>query len=237
MARPRKRKHAGSAKHRLSDGPPSKRARIEPDAAPAPAAAQTQHAVLNQYYSRVLTLRDYVVSSLPPSSRIRRKKIAAVGTGARRPSVSSPDVARSLGALLDTTLIGVPALARGRDDAGLDAWKDFSQKQRGDESTVTLSNGIDGFVESQALVSSDFCHLPVVEGDSILVCYDTGPLQLIRYRLSTMSSRHCSLGKNPPCGQNISYVMAIVAMVAWASVPSGQTLMSKLCKDVPGHTC
>ncbi|KAI5927818.1 hypothetical protein F4810DRAFT_284831 [Camillea tinctor] len=119
MARPRKRKHAGSTKGISEDEPPTKKSKAQP-------IPQVRHAVLNQFYPNVLTLRNYAISRLPASSRIRRRKIAAVGVVTK-----SSDPPPS-------------------EDKRWEGWKSFSQK--GDESYVTLSNGVAGFAESQALI-------------------------------------------------------------------------------------
>ncbi|KAI1486230.1 hypothetical protein F5X96DRAFT_259530 [Biscogniauxia mediterranea] len=145
MARPRKRKHAGSTKGMEKDEPPTKKTRTQP-------LPQVRHAVLNQFYPNVLTLRNYAISKLPASSRIRRRKIAAVGVVTKSPGSPPSEVERSLGALLDTTLVAIPEPAKTQEEEHKrrEGWKSFSQK--GDESYVTLSNGIAGFTESQALI-------------------------------------------------------------------------------------
>ena len=42
----------------------------------------TSHPTLSLYYPQILTLRDYLLSKLPPSSKSRRRKIANIKKGA-----------------------------------------------------------------------------------------------------------------------------------------------------------
>lgn len=155
MARTRKRKRRDSVKGCQDDrphaGPPSKKGRTQPESNQQLEPVQTHHAVLSQYYSQVLTLRHYVLSRLPPTSRLRRKKVTAIGIVDKTPGPPTlSDIEHSLGVLLDNTLIGVPKESKTLEDDRVEGWKTFSQK--GDESYVTLSNGVAGFVETQALV-------------------------------------------------------------------------------------
>lgn len=88
---------------------------------------------------------------LPPSSRLRRRKISAVGIADMSHGTHPSDIERSLGTLLDTTLVGRSNIPAEETDIRMDEWKDVSQK--GDDSCLTISNGVAGYVESQALVS------------------------------------------------------------------------------------
>ncbi|KAI1734474.1 hypothetical protein F4680DRAFT_339942 [Xylaria scruposa] len=146
MARPRKRKRSAL----LHDETSTHNLHLKKEASELSMNSQAQHPVLSQYYPQVRNLRDYILTQLPSSSRIRRKKVSAVGIVSKTPGVPLSDLERSLGALLDTTLVGVSKPA-AEEEHRMDGWKNFPQ--RGDESYVTLSNGAAGFVESQALVS------------------------------------------------------------------------------------
>lgn len=42
-----------------------------------------EHPTLCLYYHRVMTLREFLLASLPPTSRIRRRKIASIGRNER----------------------------------------------------------------------------------------------------------------------------------------------------------
>lgn len=112
---------------------------------------QVQHAVLVQYYAQVHTLRDWVLSKLPKSSKIRRKKLASLGLN--NASLAAPGKTAwseeeiALGALLDTTLVAIRhdgGLSDGEEaqdpDHRWEKWVAFSQGG-GDESNVTLSDG------------------------------------------------------------------------------------------------
>ncbi|KAI1090412.1 hypothetical protein F5B19DRAFT_325758 [Rostrohypoxylon terebratum] len=149
MPRPRKRKHPESAKGGLDARPPMKKGKTQPETNQLSVLVQAQHAVLNQFYPQVLTLRNYVLSKLPPTSRLRRRKVAAVGITKKTSDSTPSDVEQSLGTLLDSTLVGIPGGLKSPEDHIMLGWKNFSQ--RGDESYVTLSNGVAGFVETQTL--------------------------------------------------------------------------------------
>lgn len=56
---------------------PNKRRRVEKREDPS--RAQIQHPTLSLYYSQVLTLRDYILSTLTKTSKTRRRKIGSVG--------------------------------------------------------------------------------------------------------------------------------------------------------------
>lgn len=106
-----------------------------------------KHALLAQYYPTILTLRQYVLDNLPASSRIRRRKIAAVGiehTTAGSAGKDFDGIRAQLARLLDTTLVGRHAcpeeVAKAQSESRLQQWIDYSQR---DDSHVTLSGGDD----------------------------------------------------------------------------------------------
>jgi len=115
-----------------------------------------QHALLTRYYFNIRTLREYVLGKLPSSSRIRRKKIESVGVNLSRSSekAAPTEGELALGRYLDTTLVGCrdePKSALGKTpDLRWEQWLGFSQK--GDESYVTLSDGLTGSIYSQSEV-------------------------------------------------------------------------------------
>lgn len=154
MARPRKRKYSASTSEITTDRPVCKKKKEKKekkDGSHSSVNLPVQHPVLSQYYPHVRSLREYIIAQLPSSSRIRRRKISSVGFAIKYPDSPLPDVERSLGALLDTTLVGFAKPTTEEEGYRMDGWRNFSQ--RGNESYVTLSNGVAGFVESQALVS------------------------------------------------------------------------------------
>lgn len=59
-----------------------------------------EHPTLCLYYRRVMTLRHFLLASLPPKSRIRRRKIASIG-----PNEPILEEERCLANLLDYTLV------------------------------------------------------------------------------------------------------------------------------------
>ncbi|KAI0447410.1 hypothetical protein F4803DRAFT_322065 [Xylaria telfairii] len=146
MARPRKRKRTISAHDEATTHDPPFKKRESSELSVNPRA---QHPVLSQYYPEVQILRDYIIKQLPSSSRIRRRKVSAIGIVSKSPGTPLSDVERSLGVLLDTTHVGL-SKPTTEEEQRMDGWKNFSQ--RGDESYVTLSNGVAGFVETQALI-------------------------------------------------------------------------------------
>lgn len=80
------------------------------------ATGSTSHPVLSLHYPRVLTLRNYLLSKLPPSSRSRRRQVALLGStelavDATVPPDANPekcsDSRKALADLLDSTLVGI----------------------------------------------------------------------------------------------------------------------------------
>lgn len=116
-----------------------------------------KHALLAQYYPKVQTLRQYVLEKLPPTSRLRRNKIAAIGNAKpdadTTASEENPqDIRAVLAELLDTTLIGTHILpkevAKAQSDCSLQQWIDYSQ--RADDSHVTLFGGAASAIHYQS---------------------------------------------------------------------------------------
>ncbi|ROW11380.1 hypothetical protein VMCG_00927 [Cytospora schulzeri] len=138
--------------------PPAKQLRREA-VGDLQSADVVKHALLAQYYPRVQTLRQYVLDKLPPTSKVRRKKIAAVGNtepdADTAGSKGNPqDIRAVLTELLDTTLIGTHVLprevAKAQSDSSLQQWIEYSQ--RGDDSHVTLSGGVASAIHFQSEV-------------------------------------------------------------------------------------
>lgn len=140
-------------------------------------AGAVKHALLAQYYPIILTLRQYVLDSLPASSKIRRKKVSAVGkadqaaaedahTGAQNSEDDLGNIRASLARLLDTTLVATrtyPSAEEAQPDGRFQKWVEYSQKA--DDSSMPLSGGVASAVHCQTEVGSlDFCHRGSVEG-------------------------------------------------------------------------
>ncbi|KAH7035079.1 uncharacterized protein B0I36DRAFT_317563 [Microdochium trichocladiopsis] len=130
-------------------------------APPSPPTTTTvDHPVLSQLYPSVQRLRDYVLAKLLQSSRIRRKKVTAVGKRASskgKPGKPVSEVEAALAELLDSTLVGHAGYGTSEDGPGgcyngrdgrWDQWVGFSQ--RADESAVTLSDGVGASTYSQS---------------------------------------------------------------------------------------
>lgn len=124
--------------------------RVQRGQEPRSADTMVQHALLAQYYPEMQTLRQYALTKLPASSRIRRRKITSVGQ-TKSPADKAPTEDEiALGALLDSTIVARRHPAQASDDHRWEQWVSFSQK--GDESYVTLSDGLQGSICSQAEV-------------------------------------------------------------------------------------
>lgn len=120
MARKRKRLQSEASQSNVRKSP---RLANETLCAERPKPQRIHHAVLSLYYPRVTSLRDYCLSMLPSTSRVRRRKITFWGfpksssrpradNFAQKPVDIVDDVALSLASLLDTTLVGI---CRGND--------------------------------------------------------------------------------------------------------------------------
>lgn len=128
-----------------------KRKRYENDASDANKLAAIVHEgpvkrdLLRQTYPSVLTLREYTLLKLPRCSRLRRKKITSLGKASTATKLEG-----ALSTFLDSTLICGPNVVPQSDDAAYEQWLSFSQ--RGDDSHVTLSGGIQDSETTQSEV-------------------------------------------------------------------------------------
>ena len=118
--------------------------------------AAIKHPLLSAYYPTVLTLRAYILSRLPATSKTRRRKILGLGEHSRvvpLPLESSATPAKAekevehgledlLANLLDTTLVGVLRRRTGEvDQSRVNDFKTFSQ-QVSPSAQSTLGEGI-----------------------------------------------------------------------------------------------
>jgi hypothetical protein len=111
-AQPRNNTHrciAASMKRKRSThtgtGPSMKAKRSAEHTASTPPGPD--HPVLRRLYPQVLTLRHYVLSQLPKSSKNRRRRLSQLGLVAPvQDDASAHDVDIQLGQLLDSALIG-----------------------------------------------------------------------------------------------------------------------------------
>lgn len=130
---------------------PTKRPRREHTRTTDGVGKTITHPILTHYYPCVLTLREYVLSRLPSTSRLRRKKIRGIGRGPGPLSEKETQVSH----LLDTTFIGSPAIVKGQPDDLKKEWVAYSQQN--DESNVTLSDALGNPVFSQTEVRPQLC--------------------------------------------------------------------------------
>ncbi|KAL8771820.1 MAG: hypothetical protein Q9194_004766 [Teloschistes cf. exilis] len=137
-----------------SDIAPCKRARHD---IPSTTLDQVTHPTLSLYYPRILTLRNYILSRLPPSSKKRRRRVIALRgdavTGANTskassdPNIQSGQCSRStvvdaLGSFLDRTLV-----CKRDDESRVDVqdreqdFRVFSQRHDGADESNLLEPG------------------------------------------------------------------------------------------------
>lgn len=97
-------------------------------------------AVLAQYYPKVLSLREYLVSKLPSSSKIRRRKILSVG---QNPQANEED--NGMARFLDQTIVGVSKHKEFSQDERMEQWTSFSQRVDISDSNIGNTSGVGRF--------------------------------------------------------------------------------------------
>lgn len=109
-------------------------------------------ALLKLYYLEVFSLREYLLSKLPPTSKVRRRKIMSLG---RNHQKSESDEDSKVALALDQTLIGVFEFKEKEtaDAERQQLWTSFSQRRTQDDSRVVEKSVLGSFV-SQSEVSS-----------------------------------------------------------------------------------
>lgn len=196
-----------------------KRKRGANDASPNQGSASSKHYtpvkkdILQQHYPLVCTLREYVLSELPGTSRIRRKKIATLGPG---PDASEAET--QLAHVLDTALVGT-ARSIPKSDSGASTWEQWvSFSQKGDESYVTISKGIASSFGKQSEVCS--C-------STTCASHSSNQAKWPECRSWTSSSGCCFRERRLGHGRSTSFVTASVKLPEKIS-PPGQPF--------PGYT-
>lgn len=122
----------------------SKKARLTSDQSPVATIASIQHPVLSRLYPEVLSLRHYLLSRLPASSRLksRRRKLSQLGIHPGHQDTAPRGIDLELGELLDTTLVGVIPSSRAERP------EDAARQRDGDLESFTqevaTSNGSAG---------------------------------------------------------------------------------------------
>jgi len=108
-----------------------------------------KQALLSRYYPKVLTLRKYLLSKLPTSSKVRRKKISADKrrTWCDQVDGNEPDDS-NLAEYLDQTLVGVQEEESPKDERWKQ-WTYFSQPADNQESTVRSGDGDENCSQSE----------------------------------------------------------------------------------------
>jgi telomerase reverse transcriptase len=101
--------------------------------------------LLAQFYPQVISLREFLISKLPPSSKIRRKKILSVGKKA------DSEIDQKLSKLLDRTLVGVSKHKGVSQEERWQQWTTFSQKA---DDSVSFANQSGVGIFSQSEVGS-----------------------------------------------------------------------------------
>ncbi|KAK2040516.1 hypothetical protein LZ31DRAFT_40461 [Colletotrichum somersetense] len=139
MARKRKAQALGVLDERHPECKRAKKDRVE---------SHVKHSVLQQYYECVQTLREYLLSKLPGSSRLRRKKIASLGKDVAQSSKEDHRWIPEVSSLLDTTLVCVHHRPQAQTDSRWEQWRSFSQKA--DESVLSTSGDLAGATSSQS---------------------------------------------------------------------------------------
>lgn len=106
-------------------------------------------AVLAQYYHAVQTLREYLLSKLPATSKVRKRKILSVG---RKLQVKEGEVA--LAKLLDETLVGVLKHPEVSQKDRAQQWNQFSQRLDTSDSNIGNTSGIGRFSQLEVGLKS-----------------------------------------------------------------------------------
>ena len=144
----------------------SKRARLDVGASNSMHRQQgnaIKQDLLTLYYPCVKSLRSYLLSRLPASSRIRRKRLASFGKNAIIPEGGQAQPQDALEELLtrtlDTTLVAYTDTPLSNEDVEACRGPDlqqlrvtFSQSKKADESNVTISDAPSGPFSLQAEV-------------------------------------------------------------------------------------
>lgn len=117
----------------------------------SPRLSPVHRDLLQQCYPTVQTLRNHVISKLPGSSRLRRKKIASLGS---RKGCSEAE--SNLAHFIDTTLICYSESSPSSDPSAYQQFLSFSQQE--DESYISLSDGAPNEAQSEVCCCHALCH-------------------------------------------------------------------------------
>jgi telomerase reverse transcriptase len=137
---------AGNQKHQQISDPSNSKGSV------------VKEALLAQFYPQVLSLREFLISKLPPSSKVRRKKILSVG---KRPD---SEVDQKLCKHLDQTLVGVSKHKGVSQEERWQQWTTFSQKA---DDSISFANLTGVGIFSQSEVGT-FIHVLIA---IVMECY------------------------------------------------------------------
>lgn len=121
-----------------------------------------KYALLALYYPEVLTLREYLLSKLPETSKVRRRRILWVGReNQQHKEDGSEDT--ELGLALDQTLVGVFEVKEKEkaDAERQQLWTSFSQHRSQDDSRIG----------DKSILGSSVSQEEVCVFDNVLECF------------------------------------------------------------------
>lgn len=104
----KRKQHVGTAEQSR------KKARRATDQSTNATTTGVDHPVLRRLYAQVHTLRHYLLSQIPKSSKGRRRRIDQIGNRLSSQNATTPDLDAELGKLLDSTLVATTT--RSNDD-------------------------------------------------------------------------------------------------------------------------
>lgn len=109
-----------------------------------------KQAVLAHHYPKVLTLRQYLLSKLPSTSKIRRKKILSVGRVPRPDGKDEKDFSH----FLDQTLVGVLECKEVSSKERIQQWISFSPKADLSDSGFADLSGVGKFCQLEVWIDA-----------------------------------------------------------------------------------
>lgn len=131
--------------------------------------------LLRQYYPQVTTLRAYLVSALPKTSKKRRRNLQNYGRGLIDEGTSTSTVDHGLAYLLDHAVVGSSEVADADvEESVLEDLTVFTQQVSDGSGTVASSSGVlqqaevgagfavlrvGGFADCRWLLDCRFCYL------------------------------------------------------------------------------
>jgi len=143
MAGKRKRQRPGSGNNIVLGGGLK---RQRPSGYPQSKESIVRDAVFAQYYPRVISLREYLISKLPTTSKIRKKKILSFG---KNITSNGEEEDGTFSDFLDQTIIGVRNYVDISPQERIQQWTSFSQRLDTSNSTLANLTGAGMFSQSE----------------------------------------------------------------------------------------